>query len=81
MSEPIDCRDMRCPMPLLTLKLSLKKAKKGEQIQLLLTDRASLKDIPAWLKLKAYPFNLYKISSCEYRLDVTNIMGNATSTN
>ena len=44
MSEPIDCCDMQCPMPLLTLKLSLKKAKMGEQIQLLLKDAASLQE-------------------------------------
>lgn len=72
MSEPIDCRDMHCPMPLLTLKLSLKKAKKGEHIQLLLKDAASLKDIPAWLKLKAYPFKISELSNKAYLLAVTN---------
>ncbi|WP_440904693.1 sulfurtransferase TusA family protein [Catenovulum sp. SX2] len=72
MPKPIDCRDMRCPMPLLTLKLSLKKAQQGMQIQLLLRDAASVKDIPAWLKLKAYPFKLSQLSDNDYLLSVTN---------
>lgn len=77
MSELIDCRDMQCPMPLLTLKLSLKKAKQGEQVQLLLKDLSSLKDIPAWLKLKAYPFKISKLSDTEYLLIITNQLDSA----
>ncbi|EWH09603.1 SirA-like protein [Catenovulum agarivorans DS-2] len=72
MSEPIDCRNMCCPMPLLTLKLSLKKAQKGEQIEVLLRDKSSLKDIPAWLKLKAYPHKISQLSETDYLLLVTN---------
>ncbi len=44
----LDCTDVKCPLPLLKLKVALSSASHGEFIRLITTDPISLRDIPAF---------------------------------
>ena len=46
----VDARDLRCPMPLLKLKLALNTMAAGDTLTLLATDTGTLRDIPAFLQ-------------------------------
>lgn len=50
----LDTQGLICPMPLLKLKLLLKQCRSGDIIEQLITDKTSVKDIPAWLENKGY---------------------------
>ncbi|WAJ69093.1 sulfurtransferase TusA family protein [Catenovulum adriaticum] len=50
----LDTQGLVCPMPLLKLKLLLKQCHSGDTIEQLVTDKTSVKDIPAWLENKGY---------------------------
>ncbi|QBY05614.1 sulfurtransferase TusA family protein [Thalassotalea sp. HSM 43] len=45
-----DGRNDKCPLPLVTTKLLLKKLASGEKAVVHLKDPGSLADIPAWLQ-------------------------------
>ncbi|ART81029.1 sulfurtransferase TusA family protein [Oceanisphaera avium] len=45
----LDARELRCPLPLLQLKLWLKTATPGQQLRLCITDAGSRQDIPVYL--------------------------------
>ncbi|TXR54014.1 sulfurtransferase TusA family protein [Reinekea thalattae] len=47
----IDTKTMRCPMPLLKLKMALSQCQVGTCIELEATDAGSKKDIPAYIEL------------------------------
>lgn len=44
----LDCTDLKCPLPLLKLKVALASLPKGRLIRLIATDPVSLRDIPAF---------------------------------
>ena len=44
----LDCTDLKCPLPLLKLKVALASLPKGGLIRLITTDTVSLRDIPAF---------------------------------
>ena len=44
----LDCTDLKCPLPLLKLKVALASLPKGELIRLTTTDPVSLRDISAF---------------------------------
>ncbi|OYD26398.1 SirA family protein [Oceanimonas baumannii] len=48
--EQLDASHLRCPQPLLEVKLWLKSATCGQQLCLVLADPGSQRDIPAYLK-------------------------------
>lgn len=47
----VDACGLSCPMPLLKAKQRLNKMNEGECLQLLATDKGSIKDIPAFVAL------------------------------
>lgn len=44
--QTLDCTQLKCPLPLLKLKVALSTMSPGEQITLLATDPISCRDIP-----------------------------------
>ncbi|AEY01037.1 SirA family protein [Oceanimonas sp. GK1] len=46
----LDASALRCPLPLLELKLWLKSADSGRRLRLVLADPGSRQDIPAYLE-------------------------------
>ncbi|MBO1518892.1 sulfurtransferase TusA family protein [Oceanisphaera pacifica] len=47
--DTLDASALRCPLPLLQVKLWLKTATDGQELQLLVSDAGSRQDIPAYL--------------------------------
>lgn len=47
----LDARGLSCPLPLLKMKLQLQQLKPGEQLQVLTTDDASLRDFESYCAL------------------------------
>ena len=44
--QTLDCTELKCPLPLLKLKVALSAMSPGERITLLATDPISCRDIP-----------------------------------
>jgi TusA-related sulfurtransferase len=47
-TETLDVKGLACPMPVVKTRLAIDKLAPGDVLQVLATDRGSLKDIPAW---------------------------------
>ncbi|KMT66549.1 sulfurtransferase TusA family protein [Catenovulum maritimum] len=62
----LDSTGQMCPMPLLNLKLLLKNCKTGDTIEQSITDKTSLKDIPAWLENKGHQVEIIEKSDGTY---------------
>ncbi len=60
-SQFIDCRDMRCPMPLLKLKQSLNSLTIGDTLHLIATDAASKQDFLAYIKLTEHSLKFEEV--------------------
>ena len=43
-----DCRNMSCPMPIVTLKKKLKELEIGQVIEMVATDPGSVPDVKGW---------------------------------
>ena len=50
--EILDCRGMRCPLPVITLARRLPQVPVGTVIRVLADDPAAAVDIPAWCRLR-----------------------------
>ena len=46
----LDCTDLKCPLPLLRLKVAINEGDEDPFIRLITTDAISLRDIPAFLQ-------------------------------
>lgn len=44
----VDARNLSCPMPVVRAKQAIDKLNSGQVLELLATDKASKRDIPAW---------------------------------
>jgi tRNA 2-thiouridine synthesizing protein A len=50
--EVLDCRGMRCPLPVITLARRLPQVPIGTVVRVLADDPAAAVDIPAWCRLR-----------------------------
>ena len=50
----IDARGLNCPLPVLRLRKRLKDLAAGAAVELLATDRAALRDVPAFCEAQGY---------------------------
>lgn len=50
----IDARNMRCPLPVLRLRRAAEEAAPGEVIELLATDPAARRDVPAFCRERGW---------------------------
>lgn len=46
----LDASGLRCPMPLLKVKLQLNSMRPGQELEVRASDPGSARDIPAWLE-------------------------------
>jgi tRNA 2-thiouridine synthesizing protein A len=58
----------RCPLPLVNIKLALKRMQAGEQLRVTLSDSGSRQDVPAFLKNQGH--GLAELSSNEHCLEL-----------
>jgi len=50
----IDARGLNCPLPVLRLRKRLKALAAGSVVELLATDRAALRDVPAFCEAQGH---------------------------
>ncbi|PIW00560.1 MAG: preprotein translocase subunit TatC, partial [Deltaproteobacteria bacterium CG17_big_fil_post_rev_8_21_14_2_50_51_6] len=49
-NEPLDCRGLSCPMPILKTKKTISAMKSGQILEILGTDPGTKNDLPAFAK-------------------------------
>lgn len=52
----------KCPVPLVTMRLLLKKMQKGDQCTVLIKDAGSVKDLPKLLTKQGYSYSQHSMS-------------------
>lgn len=52
----IDCRGMRCPLPIIALARRIGEIEPGEVVALLADDPAARADVPAWCSMRAQDY-------------------------
>lgn len=48
--QVLDVKGLACPMPIVRTKKAMEALQSGEVLEVHLTDRGAIKDIPAWSK-------------------------------
>jgi tRNA 2-thiouridine synthesizing protein A len=57
--QTLDCKALKCPLPLLKLKVALAELEAGHVIELMTTDAVSCRDIPAFCKRAGHQIVLH----------------------
>ncbi|MEV0902617.1 sulfurtransferase TusA family protein [Actinoplanes sp. NPDC049802] len=52
----LDCRGLRCPIPVIRLAKAVPGVAVGEIVRVLADDPAAANDIPAWCRMKGQEF-------------------------
>lgn len=66
-----DYTHLKCPMPLLELKLLLKQYSEAKEVELQVADKSSIKDIPAWSEMKGYICKCKLVSHGKWQINIT----------
>lgn len=53
----LDCRGLRCPLPVIELAKAWPGVAVGETVELLSDDPAAASDVPAWCRLREQAFD------------------------
>ena len=56
MTEVLDCRGQRCPLPVIALARRLGEVPVGSVVRVLADDPAAAVDIPAWCRLRGQEY-------------------------
>lgn len=51
MNTILDCRGLKCPLPIVELALAIKQLEAGQSIRIEATDPAFLPDLRAWIEV------------------------------
>jgi len=49
-TKTLDAKGLACPMPIVKTKKAIDAIKSGEVLEVVVTDKGALNDIPAWAK-------------------------------
>ncbi len=52
----LDCRDMRCPMPVIELARRIADVPVGDTVAVVATDVAARVDVPAWCRMRGQEY-------------------------
>ena len=52
----LDCRELRCPMPVIELGRHLEEVPVGGVVRVLADDPAAANDVPAWCRMKGQEY-------------------------
>jgi tRNA 2-thiouridine synthesizing protein A len=52
----LDCRDLRCPMPVIRLSQRIAEVAVGEVVGVLARDVAARSDVPAWCRMREHEY-------------------------
>ncbi|WP_433797461.1 sulfurtransferase TusA family protein [Actinoplanes sp. CA-252034] len=65
----LDCRGLRCPIPVIRLAKAIPGVAVGEIVRVLADDPAAANDIPAWCRMKAQEL----VAADGHRFDVRRV--------
>lgn len=65
-----DARDEKCPVPLINLRLLLKKMVLGDECVVIISDAGSLNDIPKLLSKQGYCYQKYEMDNGIIKLNI-----------
>lgn len=66
----IDARGLNCPLPVLRLRKRLQSLPEGAAVELLATDRAALRDVPAFCEAQGHGMVVAEEGSAGLRFKV-----------
>jgi tRNA 2-thiouridine synthesizing protein A len=66
-----DARGLNCPLPVLKLRKALRGGRGGQGVVLLATDRAALRDVPAFCAAQGYAVRVCEEAGGVLRFHVT----------
>jgi tRNA 2-thiouridine synthesizing protein A len=52
----LDCRDMRCPLPIIRLASTIGDIAVGQTIAVVANDPAARADVPAWCRMRGHEY-------------------------
>lgn len=52
----LDCRAMRCPMPVIRLSQTIGDVAVGEVVAVVAADTAARSDVPAWCRMRGHEY-------------------------
>ena len=55
-ARTLDCRGMKCPLPIYKASMAMKALGSGEVLEILCTDPGSLSDFPAFARIGKHEF-------------------------
>lgn len=67
-----DGTNEKCPLPLVKLRVMLKKMNQDDTCTILVKDQGSKKDIPKWLTSRGYTYRCSKINDNTIKLQINN---------
>jgi tRNA 2-thiouridine synthesizing protein A len=67
----VDARGLNCPLPVLRLRKALRSAGAGQGVVLLATDRAALRDVPAFCDAQGFTVSVSEEAEGVLRFHVT----------
>ncbi|WP_114327063.1 sulfurtransferase TusA family protein [Candidatus Colwellia aromaticivorans] len=67
-----DASDEKCPLPLVNLRLQLKKMQKGDICLLTIADKGSIEDIPKLLNKLGYSYNQSLIDNGRVKITISS---------
>ena len=56
MSAPLDCRGVRCPLPVIELARHIGDVPVGGTVELAADDPAARVDVPAWCRMRGHDY-------------------------
>ena len=62
----------KCPLPLVKMRVILKKMQQGDACLIRIRDKGSKKDIPKLLEKQGYPYNVRYINDAVLELHIKN---------
>jgi tRNA 2-thiouridine synthesizing protein A len=69
-AEVLDCRGMRCPLPVIKLAQRVLSLAPGDVVRVLADDPAAATDIPAWCHMRGHEFLGASVESDHAAYDV-----------
>jgi TusA-related sulfurtransferase len=66
----IDARGLSCPMPIIKVKKGIESLQKGQELELIATDKGAVNDVQAWARQAGHEVLSVEEQNGEYRFRI-----------
>jgi tRNA 2-thiouridine synthesizing protein A len=66
----VDAKGLKCPMPVIKLQQATRQMQRGEQLEIIATDKAVCQDIPCWCRINKHRILSEHHTGEEYRFTI-----------